>query len=1570
MLKSTSLHTDYSLFREFSNPTGSSPANYETARNNYLARKENAPTFEAQGTSAIHDDGKQLPTIGYGFNLDAFTLAQIEEGLEYAFGGSLSATQQSGIDVLARWKNASAYPVAQRLTALDIINIAKGQTGTASEQAALASLSLTHAQAYRLLDGMLDGNVSFADHEAGLSSKLGTGDLPESSERIALISAHYNLPGLIGPGMQAAVKSSAPTSRAESWFQLKYYHGDYDFEGVMNRRTEEADNLLHLLSNEAKGSAVRFIEIKYALDFLFNGKTTSGGVDVYSTIQARDQHANFEVSIADELKEWTDAFAPSAVVEFVQRDKDGQASTITGKAAAGQTLATTNNLIFGMDGNDTINGGGGDDYIYGGTGADSLHGDANNDVLIDADEGKGFLTGAGYADKLYGDAGNDTLVSRDGVDQLSGGADADTLIALNPTSIAGGIADGGDGTDTIWAAGNVSITGGAGADTVWLNGARYDYATADAPVAGVTDTLIAYSGQNVLDENVAGGKLENTKIVLNPGGQATLELDYESYTGSMLWIGNVQVTGSFSATSLSDHTWSLGNDWVLHYNSGTAIKPPHIDIYQPDVPGSSQFTIHNFVSGDFGITLSTGSEKTTTLAKPTSLGYSPDFLKDYAPVPLYAIPGVVNLSGTASEEILNGGPGDHSYTGGGGTDAFKIVLLNKPQSNVITDFQVAADAQGRFETINIADFGGSRNIVLRQVGADTRIELTNALFPAASQIITMTGVNASALTKDHFEGEGTLTVSTAVSGAPSSADDTIAGTAGNDTLHGLDGNDFVYGLGGNDQLYGDAGNDTLLGGAGNDSLYGGDGKDFFEGGDGLDTADFTGTSAWTVNLIDGTARRSGDASSLTETLISIERLNLGSGNDTVTGSIVAETVNAGAGNDSVLGGGGNDSLAGSAGNDTLTGEDGNDTISGGAGANRLTGGAGTDRFVIGTDTVAASDTIVDFDAAGGEIIDLTALGTGLTVSLVRGASSTSFTVGNRTVSLTGVDASSLTLANFVGVSALGSAASNYDDSLTGTSGADTIDALAGNDTVSGLGGNDSLIGNSGDDVLIGGAGADTLSGGIGSDTASYAGSAAVNVNLFTGAASGGYAAGDVFASIENLIGSSGADALAGSTSSNQILGGGGNDTVLGDSGNDTLDGEAGNDSIDGGSGNDLLYAGTGSDWMIGGAGTDTFDYSRSTAAVILNLTTGTASGGWAAGDTLSGAEYLIGSAYNDSITGDANTNSLLGGLGNDTLRGEGGRDTIDGGDGNDSLYGGADNDRLTDLLGANKLFGEAGNDTLTGGVGADSLDGGDGDDTLEGGAGADTLVGGLGIDTLTYANATAAVNVNLKASTGAGAEAAGDKPSGIEKLIGSSFNDTLTGGTASETIDGGNGNNTINGDAGADSLKGGSGLDTMNGGAGNDTLDGGSGNDSLRGGADADSIDGGTGDDLLFGDAGADTFDGGSGADTMTGGTEADLYYFASSDTGLGTAADHIVGFSRAQGDKIEFNMSGISASGFVGTGAFASGGVKEFGYTKTTIGGANATVIRIDYDNNGATDREIILDGIHIDLVVGDFLF
>jgi len=79
----------------------------------------------------------------------------------------------------------------------------------------------------------------------------------------------------------------------------------------------------------------------------------------------------------------------------------------------------------------------------------------------------------------------------------------------------------------------------------------------------------------------------------------------------------------------------------------------------------------------------------------------------------------------------------------------------------------------------------------------------------------------------------------------------------------------------------------------------------------------------------------------------------------------------------------------------------------------------------------------------------------------------------------------------------------------------------------------------------------------------------------------------------------------------------------------------------------------------------------SAAAVTVNLGTGTASGGDAAGDTYYFINNLLGSSNADVLTGNANVNMLNGGAGNDILSGAGGADTLIGGTGDDTLIGGA-----------------------------------------------------------------------------------------------------------------------------------------------------------------------------------------------------------------------------------------------------------------------------------------------------------
>ncbi|RYF88687.1 MAG: calcium-binding protein, partial [Caulobacteraceae bacterium] len=178
-----------------------------------------------------------------------------------------------------------------------------------------------------------------------------------------------------------------------------------------------------------------------------------------------------------------------------------------------------------------------------------------------------------------------------------------------------------------------------------------------------------------------------------------------------------------------------------------------------------------------------------------------------------------------------------------------------------------------------------------------------------------------------------------------SAPNDIYGLDGNDTLNGADGNDFVFGGNGSDTLNGGQGNDELNGGAGADKLYGGAGSDTLFGGEGNDT----------LRGEDGDDFVYGD-----------------NGNDTIDGGLGNDDVRGDDGNDVVKGGAGDDQVHGGWGDDIVAGDAGNDTIYGGMGKDSITGGAGADTFVFFANetgnTVATADTITDYKAAQGDVI--------------------------------------------------------------------------------------------------------------------------------------------------------------------------------------------------------------------------------------------------------------------------------------------------------------------------------------------------------------------------------------------------------------------------------------------------------------------------------------------------------------------------------------------------------------------------------------------------------------------------
>ncbi|MFT7596563.1 MAG: Ca2+-binding RTX toxin-like protein [Paracoccaceae bacterium] len=371
-----------------------------------------------------------------------------------------------------------------------------------------------------------------------------------------------------------------------------------------------------------------------------------------------------------------------------------------------------------------------------------------------------------------------------------------------------------------------------------------------------------------------------------------------------------------------------------------------------------------------------------------------------------------------------------------------------------------------------------------------------------------------------------------------SSPDTLDGRDGNDSLTGSGGQDLLRGGAGKDRLFGMGEDDTLRGGEGNDDLDGGARNDLIDGGAGTDRAIFSGSDAATVDLSLTGAQDTGYG---LDTLISIENVTSGSGNDRLTGNALANNL---------ISGGGKDMLAGRGGNDVLTG---------GFGTDRIDGGGGNDRAV--------------FSGAAAAKVNL---------------------------SLTGAQDTGYGMDTLISIENVTSDSGN--DRLTGNALANSLISGGGKDKLSGGGGNDILLGGSGNDVLIGGGGNDRIDGGTGTDRAVFFGTIAVKVDLTkTGTQGTGYGK-DKLISIENVTSDSGNDILTGNALANSLIsgggkdklsGGGGNDRLVGGSGNDLLNGGGGNDRLVGGAGRDSLKGGNGNDNLTGGGGGDIFVFTKS-----------------------------------------------------------------------------------------------------------------------------------------------------------------------------------------------------------------------------------------------------------------------------------------------------------------------------------------------------------------------------------------
>jgi len=492
----------------------------------------------------------------------------------------------------------------------------------------------------------------------------------------------------------------------------------------------------------------------------------------------------------------------------------------------------------------------------------------------------------------------------------------------------------------------------------------------------------------------------------------------------------------------------------------------------------------------------------------------------------------------------------------------------------------------------------------------------------------------------------------------------------------IDGTDGI-----NDTIFGNGGDDTIDSGLGDDTVDGGSGDDTFTLTDGVDNDVIIGGESGETNgdVIDSTAvnddltvtftdKEEGtltNGSGTTE-FSEIERLELGGGDDTVTGSGGDENVLTGDGNDVVNAGGGDDTIDGQGGNDTIDGGKYDDSLIGGDGNDSLVGGEGDD-VLIGNKpgAIGVPDTDVplvskpfDQDLDPNNDKD----------TLIGGAGDDTIDGGDDADYIDGGD---------------------DDDVIEGGIDNDTIYGGSGNDTITDVQGADEIYGGDGDDLIE--AGIDTFS-----DYANDQPTVGGRPNPFFNSGDPNKDDGRDF-----VDGGSGNDTIRTGDDSDTIYGGTGDDSinagidddeVYGDDGDDSIIGSHGSDSLYGGEGNDTIYGGFGNEPIAGyeGEEVDATDPQPN-----------------------NGKDYIEGGAGNDVLYGEDDNDTILGGADDDYIDGGIDDDSLDGGDGDDTIVGGQGDDTIVGAAGNDSMRGDAGRDTFTNVNGGDTIDGGAGTDETD-----------------------------------------------------------------------------------------------------------------------------------------------------------------------------------------------------------------------------------------------------------------
>jgi len=910
-------------------------------------------------------------------------------------------------------------------------------------------------------------------------------------------------------------------------------------------------------------------------------------------------------------------------------------------------------IIVAGAGDDIVLAGDGNDEIYGGDGYDQLKGEAGDDVI----DG-----GAGPND-LYGDAGDDILVGGEGADTLYGGTGQDNVDYSNSAAgvninLTTGVISGGDADNDTIAEGVEGVIGSDFDDVMvgfdHQGTTAGDIYTNEFYGGGGNDSISAMDGDDVLEGGTGADTLDGGlgADLIDGGddrdlifGDAGDDIDGgaggdDFDTLDLRGLGSVNIINT-----VPDSNGNGFNGTVEFLDASGAVTGTldFVEIEEILTDDGNQSPIAN---ND----IATTSEDDSVVIDVLSNDTDPD--SD----PLEVLGTPTALHGT----VVVNGDDTLTYTPDAGYFGADTITYQ------ITDGNGGVDT-GEVAVTVTEDTPGLDGTVSGTAGDDL-IDTAYAGDPDGDMIDAGDAVVPGEAPDDDIVEAG-------------AGDDTVLAGLGDDSIIGEAGNDVLAGGVGDDEISGGDGDDTIVleDGFGNDVITGGETGETV--GDVLDATAVTDDT--TVVLSDpetGTITDGTDTANFAE----IEALELGSGDDDVTGSTGDDTVDLGEGEDVVNAGEGDDTIG--------LGQDPDGTPDGDADLIVFSDGDG-------------SDTILDFDAPFADLITGAPVGidmldvSGMTdvagdpvdtddvIVTDDGAGNALLTFPNgESLTLMGVDPTEVDSPeelNAIGIPLPG--VTGLDGTVSGSAGADLIDAAytgdpdgdmvdAGDAVVPGAAPDDDIIeAGAGDDVVFAGVGDDDIFGGSGND------------EIFAGE-------GD-----DMIDGGLGDDVITGGDGSDSVLGGDGNDSIdtsgptgplegLPDRGYPGLypgDADPTNDmdTVDGGDGNDNITTGDDNDSIMGGAGDDTID------------------GGW-------------------------DDDSIDGGTGNDYIVGGEGQDNIDGGDGDDTIYGGLDGgapDALN-LPDAIDLRPDNGLDTIHGGAGNDIIDGGEGSDQMFGEDGRDTFV--------------------------------------------------------------------------------------------------------------------------------------------------------------------------------------------------------------------------------------------------------